>query len=173
LCTSMHSQSFGLGDWGSRVRISALRPDTRRKARQAASTSSSGAFRNTPIQALTRTPFAAGFVGREALTFSRWPWADGTGSAGARHTFVKRGPVQMERTRCRDDYPWKGSTYMADDPAKRGPADRSRISLLEPHEVQYWADKFGVSKERLSEAVMKVGHSVDAVSRELTELRRG
>ena len=34
---------------------------------------------------------------------------------------------------------------MADDPNKRGPADRSRISLLEPHEVQYWADKFGVS----------------------------
>ena len=34
---------------------------------------------------------------------------------------------------------------MADDPNERGPADRSRISLLEPHEVQYWADKFGVS----------------------------
>jgi len=36
---------------------------------------------------------------------------------------------------------------------------RSRISLLEPHEVQYWADKFNVSKERLSEAVRNVGHS--------------
>ena len=57
---------------------------------------------------------------------------------------------------------------MADDPNKRGPADRSRISLLEPREVQYWADKFGVSKERLSEAVRKVGHSAEAVSRELT-----
>src|SRR5580692_4937790 len=34
---------------------------------------------------------------------------------------------------------------MADDPSKKGPADRSRISLLEPYEVQYWADKFGVS----------------------------
>jgi Protein of unknown function (DUF3606) len=22
--------------------------------------------------------------------------------------------------------------------------DRTRINLLEPHEVQYWADKFGV-----------------------------
>jgi hypothetical protein len=52
---------------------------------------------------------------------------------------------------------------MADDPDERGPADRSRISLLEPHEVQYWADKFGVSK-----AVRKVGHSAEAVSRELT-----
>jgi Protein of unknown function (DUF3606) len=45
--------------------------------------------------------------------------------------------------------------------------DRTRISLLEPHEVQYWADKFGVSKERLSEAVRKVGHSVEGVSRYL------
>jgi len=47
------------------------------------------------------------------------------------------------------------------------PADQSRINLLEPDEVQYWADKFDVSKERLSEAVAKVGHSVDAVRREL------
>ena len=42
---------------------------------------------------------------------------------------------------------------MPDDLTNKGPQDRSRISLLEPHEVQYWADKFGVSKERLSEAV--------------------
>jgi hypothetical protein len=38
---------------------------------------------------------------------------------------------------------------------------------MEPHEVQYWADKFDVSKERLSEAVRKVGHSADAVAQEL------
>jgi hypothetical protein len=56
---------------------------------------------------------------------------------------------------------------MPDDAPKKFPGDRSNISLLEPHEVQYWADKFGVSKERLSEAVRKVGHSVDAVGREL------
>jgi hypothetical protein len=52
---------------------------------------------------------------------------------------------------------------MPDDLTNRGPQDRSRISLLEPHEVQYWADKFNVSKERLSEAVRNVGHSADAV----------
>jgi hypothetical protein len=56
---------------------------------------------------------------------------------------------------------------MPDDHSQKGPADRSRINLAEPYEVQYWADKFDVSKERLSEAVRKVGHSVDAVSREL------
>ena len=56
---------------------------------------------------------------------------------------------------------------MADDLSKRGPADRSRINLSEPYEVQYWADKFGVSKERLSEVVRKVGPSADAVGKEL------
>ena len=55
--------------------------------------------------------------------------------------------------------------HMPDDLTNKGPQDRSRISLLEPHEVQYWADKFNVSKERLSEAVKNVGHSVDAVER--------
>jgi hypothetical protein len=39
---------------------------------------------------------------------------------------------------------------MPDDLTDKGPQDRSRISLLEPHEVQYWADKFNVSKERLT-----------------------
>ena len=46
---------------------------------------------------------------------------------------------------------------MPDDLTNKGPQDRSRISLLEPHEVQYSADKFNVSKERLSEAVKNVG----------------
>jgi hypothetical protein len=59
---------------------------------------------------------------------------------------------------------------MPDDLTKRGSPDRSRISLLEPHEVQYWADKFNVSKERLSEAVRNVGQSADAVERELKRL---
>jgi hypothetical protein len=56
---------------------------------------------------------------------------------------------------------------MPDDLSKKGPADRSRINLSEPYEVQYWADKFDVSKERLSEVVRKVGDSADAVAREL------
>jgi Protein of unknown function (DUF3606) len=54
--------------------------------------------------------------------------------------------------------------------SNKGPQDRSRISLLEPHEVQYWADKFNVSKERLSEAVRNVGHSAAAVEKELKRL---
>ena len=53
------------------------------------------------------------------------------------------------------------------DDLSRARADRSRIDLKEPDEVQYWADQFGVSKDRLSEAIRKVGHSVEAVRREL------
>jgi uncharacterized protein DUF3606 len=60
--------------------------------------------------------------------------------------------------------------YMPDDFTNKGPQDQSRISLLEPHEVQYWADKFNVSKERLSEAVKNVGHSAAAVEKELKKL---
>ena len=56
---------------------------------------------------------------------------------------------------------------MTDNLAKKGPPDASRINLSEPYEVEYWANKLSVSKERLSEAVRKVGQSTDAVMREL------
>jgi hypothetical protein len=56
---------------------------------------------------------------------------------------------------------------MSDDQSKRGPQDRSRISLSEDYEVRYWSEKFGVSKERLAEAVKKVGNSAAAVEKEL------
>jgi hypothetical protein len=39
-----------------------------------------------------------------------------------------------------------------------------------PTRLQYWADKFNVSKERLSEAVKNVGHSAAEVERELKKL---
>ena len=53
------------------------------------------------------------------------------------------------------------------DDLKKTPEDRSRISITEPDQAKYWVDKFGVSKERLSEAVSKVGFSPEAVGREL------
>ena len=55
---------------------------------------------------------------------------------------------------------------MPDDLLKKAPEDRSRIST-EPDQLQYWADKFGVSKERLLEAVRKAGFAPEAVGREL------
>lgn len=59
-------------------------------------------------------------------------------------------------------------TNPADNKDDRGPADRSRINVHEDYGVQYWTKKFGVSKERLSAAVAKVGVSAAAVKRQLT-----
>jgi len=56
---------------------------------------------------------------------------------------------------------------MSDDTSKRGPQDRNRINLSEDYEVQYWSQKFGVTPERLREAVHKVGNSPEAVEKEL------
>ena len=44
---------------------------------------------------------------------------------------------------------------MSDDKTARGPQDSSRIAMNEDYEVQYWTNKFGVTRERLQEAVKK------------------
>jgi hypothetical protein len=56
---------------------------------------------------------------------------------------------------------------MADDLSNRGPRDRGRISMDEEHEVRYWTQELGVSKERLASIIARVGDSADAVRREL------
>jgi hypothetical protein len=53
---------------------------------------------------------------------------------------------------------------MADDPNQRGPQDRSRVNLGQDHELKYWTQKFGVSADKLREAVRKVGPSAEAVA---------
>jgi hypothetical protein len=56
---------------------------------------------------------------------------------------------------------------MVDDKTKRRPQDSSRVSLSEDWEVDYWTDRFGVSRERLREAVQAVGNGAEAVGRYL------
>jgi len=56
---------------------------------------------------------------------------------------------------------------MADDLKNRGAQDRSRISMSEEHEVKYWTQALGVSREQLQRAVDKVGNSAAAVRKEL------
>ena len=46
---------------------------------------------------------------------------------------------------------------MSDDPRNRGEPDRSRISLSEPYELKYWANRYGVTPDELKLAVHKVG----------------
>jgi hypothetical protein len=56
---------------------------------------------------------------------------------------------------------------MADDPSKRRPQDSQRINIHEDHEVRYWTQKFGVTREQLEAAVQKVGVMVKDVEQEL------
>jgi Protein of unknown function (DUF3606) len=52
-----------------------------------------------------------------------------------------------------------------------GTRDRARINASEESEVEYWAKALGVSRERLIEAMKKVGDSVQAVRTELLDSR--
>ena len=61
---------------------------------------------------------------------------------------------------------------MADDPAKRGPHDRSRVNVHEQWELKYWSEKFGVPTEQLLDAVRRVGTRVEDVERHLTTRAR-
>jgi hypothetical protein len=60
--------------------------------------------------------------------------------------------------------------HMADNTNDRGPADRSRISLEQEHEIRYWTSAFDCTEEELRHAVASVGSSADAVR---TSLGRG
>ena len=52
---------------------------------------------------------------------------------------------------------------MPDDRTNPGPADRSRISLTQDWEVDYWTKELGVSVEKLRQAIHAVGDSADKV----------
>jgi len=52
---------------------------------------------------------------------------------------------------------------MSDDTKNAGAQDRARINLHEDHEVRYWTNALGVSKEQLAAAVQAVGVSADKV----------
>jgi hypothetical protein len=56
---------------------------------------------------------------------------------------------------------------MSDDLTKRRPQDASKINMHEPYEVNYWTDKFGVTKAQLQAAVNAVGNGAAAVARSL------
>jgi hypothetical protein len=59
---------------------------------------------------------------------------------------------------------------MADDTTKRGGPDRDRINPDEDYEVRFWAEKWGVSREQLKQAVQKAGPMAKDVARELGKI---
>ncbi|ROH99527.1 DUF3606 domain-containing protein [Chryseobacterium daecheongense] len=56
---------------------------------------------------------------------------------------------------------------MSDDLSKRRPQDASKVNVNETWELEYWSKKFGVTKERLKEAVKAVGTSAAEVQKYL------
>lgn len=56
---------------------------------------------------------------------------------------------------------------MSDDLNNRGAQDRARININEPHEVAYWTQELGVTKERLQQLVKDAGTSAKAVREKL------
>jgi hypothetical protein len=56
---------------------------------------------------------------------------------------------------------------MSDDKTQRSPQDAARVAMGEDYEVRYWTNRFGVSRERLQQAVDAVGNSADAVEQHL------
>ena len=57
---------------------------------------------------------------------------------------------------------------MADDLKQTGRPDDRRINMGQDHEVSYWSDKLGVSRDELRQAVQRAGSSmVKDVQRQL------
>jgi hypothetical protein len=46
---------------------------------------------------------------------------------------------------------------MTDNKQNRGVADRTRINVNEEHELRYWTETLGVSRDELIRAVREVG----------------
>lgn len=59
------------------------------------------------------------------------------------------------------------TTPMSDDKNKRDFRDRDRINVNEPYELQYWSEKFGISKEKLRQIVEKTGPMVQDVKKQI------
>lgn len=56
---------------------------------------------------------------------------------------------------------------MSDDLSKRRPQDAAKVNVNETWEIEYWTKKFGVTKEKLKEAVKAVGTSAVLVQKYL------
>ena len=56
---------------------------------------------------------------------------------------------------------------MADDLKKTGKQDDERINVDQEHELSYWSEELGVSRDQLRQAVQAAGPMVKDVQRHL------
>lgn len=61
---------------------------------------------------------------------------------------------------------------MANTQQPRHVMDRKLISLEQEHEIRYWTQALGVTREQLREAIGKVGHSATRVREYLQSSKR-
>ena len=59
-----------------------------------------------------------------------------------------------------------------DDKKKTGSPDRDLININEAYELQDWANKFGVTHDKLKDAVHAVGNSSKKVEEYLNKINR-
>ncbi len=57
---------------------------------------------------------------------------------------------------------------MADDLEQTGRQDDERINVEQDHELDYWSEKLGVSRDQLRKAVQSTGPMVKDVRRHLS-----
>ena len=56
---------------------------------------------------------------------------------------------------------------MTDDLTLKEQRDRTRINTREEHEIRYWTERFGCTRDQLLTAVKDVGSSASAVRQAL------
>jgi hypothetical protein len=61
---------------------------------------------------------------------------------------------------------------MADDPTKRGAADRSRVAGGEEYEVDYFARKHGLTKDQAHDLIKKHGNDRATLDAEAEKLKK-
>lgn len=57
------------------------------------------------------------------------------------------------------------------NPSRSGPQDSNHVTLGQNYDVEYWSNRFGVSRDELEEAIDSVGDSVDAIAAYLNTRR--
>ena len=61
---------------------------------------------------------------------------------------------------------------MADDKSKRGGADRRRVTGGEAYEVNYFANKHGITREQARNLIKKVGNNRDKLNAAARKLNK-
>ena len=63
-----------------------------------------------------------------------------------------------------------GDLQMADDKSKRDGRDRSRVAGDEPYEIEYFAQKAGISMQQARDLINKYGNDRETLEREAAKL---